>query len=210
MRHYFQDRATDFAKRGRTRSALIDGAIATVAERGLAKASIKEITARVGLSNGTFYNHFDDREDLIRHAAFAVAEVITNDIAQMVAEIEDGLGKIVVSTDAFMVRALAMPDWAKLIVSASQSVGAIRHDLGKHLRADVALAVEQGTLEQIPNRLLYNQVGALVALAIETQLARGESTEVRQQTCEAVLRLLGLTPKRASRVVRAHFEASGG
>lgn len=201
MDHYFQDRSRHLTKRRRTRSALIDGAIATVAERGVADASIREITSRVGLSNGTFYNHFEDRDDLIREAASAVAEEITRDVAAAVSEVDEGLGKIVLSTELFIERALSMPDWAKLIVSAVRSVGGIRGDLSQHLRADIALAVEQGAVEDPPNRLLYDQVGALVGLAIETQLARGRSREVDRQTCESILRLLGLTPKRARRSV---------
>jgi AcrR family transcriptional regulator len=206
MRHYFQDRSVNLAKRGRTRSALIDGAIATIAERGLAGASIKEITANVGLSNGTFYNHFKDRDDLIVHTAYAIAQVIADEIAEMVAEVDDGVGKIVLSTDAFVKRALEMPDWAKLIVSASRNFGEIRNDIGKHLRADVARAVEQGKLSEVPNRLLFEQIGALVALAIEVQVARGRDEQVGRQTCEAILRLLGMTPARAHRAVGSFLD----
>ena len=206
MRHYFQDRSVGLAKRGRTRSALIDGAIATIAERGVAGASIKEITTRVGLSNGTFYNHFEDREQLIRDAAYAVAEVITDDIAAMVAEVDEGLGKIVISTDAFIRRAVEMPDWAALIVSVSGNVGEVRQDLGKHLRADVAHALNQGAFEDTPNTLFYDQVGALVSLAIEAILAGRGGAKIRRQTCESILRLLGLTPHRARRVVASYLD----
>ncbi len=201
MRHYFQDLSRQSSKRERTRSVLIDGAIATVAERGLSDASIKAITESVGLSNGTFYNHFDDREQLFREAAIAAAEAIADQIAAEVASVDEGIGRIVISTDAFIKRTVEQPDWAAMIVDAAHHIGEIRHDLGRHLRADVAMAVELGELEEAPNRFLIDQVGALVALGIEAQLKRGRNKKVRRQTCEAVLRLLGLTPVQARRAV---------
>ena len=190
---------------------MLDGAVATVADRGLAGASIKAITDSVGLSNGTFYNYFDSRDELILEAAVAVARALTDDIAAEVHEVDRGIARVVRSTDAFMTHLLAQPDWAALIVDASRHLGQVRHDIGHHLRADVALALEQGELAETPSRFLVDQIGALVALGLEVQLKRGRSRAVRRQTCEAVLRLLGMAPADAERaVVEASPELGGG
>ncbi len=201
MRHHFQEGARTKPKRARTRSALLDGAIATVAERGLAEASVKAITATAGLSNGTFYNYFTTREELFREAAVAVAEAITDDVAAEVLDVPSGTSRIVRSTDAFLRKALAMPDWAAMIVDATHHIGEIRHDLGRHLRADVALALERGEIGEVPHAFQLDQIGALVALGLEVQLTRGESPAIRRQTCDAVLRLLGMSPDEARDVV---------
>ena len=205
MRHYFQEGSLKRSKRERTRSVLLDGAIATVAAQGMHGASVKAITESVGLSNGTFYNHFDSREELFRVAALSVAETITDEIAADVQDTDDGIARIVRSTDAFMTRALAMPDWAAMIVDAARHIADIRGDIGHHLRADVGRALAQGRIEAKPDRFLVEQIGTLVALAIEVQLTRGRSRRIRVQTCESILRLLGMTPHAARREVARHM-----
>ncbi|MEM1249165.1 MAG: TetR/AcrR family transcriptional regulator [Acidobacteriota bacterium] len=201
MRQHFQSQSLQLSKRERTRSLLLDGAVATVAERGLGGASIKAITESVGLSNGTFYNHFETRDELVSEAAFAVAGALVDEIAEDVQSVESGIARVVRSTNAFIAKLSEQPDWAALLVDASRHLGEVRNDLGRHLRADVALALQQGELTERPSRFLVDQIGALNALAIEVQLRKGKSRAVRRQTCEAVLRLLGLPPDEARQAV---------
>lgn len=47
------------------RDALLQAAVAVVGEVGYANASIALITARVGVAQGTFYNYFDSRQDIL-------------------------------------------------------------------------------------------------------------------------------------------------
>ena len=202
MQNFFHRNALDRPKRERTRSLLIDGAVAVVAERGITDASIKAITESVGLSNGTFYNHFEDRDALFREAALAVAGAVTEDLAADVSDLDRGLARFARSTDAFMLRMLDLPDWAALLVQASHHLGEVRQDIGKHLRSDLRRAVDQGTLAKMPNRFTLHQIGSLITLAIEWQLLHTRSKDVRRQTCESTLRLLGLDAEAAMQTVR--------
>ncbi|MBE0623331.1 MAG: TetR/AcrR family transcriptional regulator [Burkholderiales bacterium] len=47
------------------RDALLQAAAAVVGEVGYANASIALITAKVGVAQGTFYNYFDSRQDIL-------------------------------------------------------------------------------------------------------------------------------------------------
>jgi AcrR family transcriptional regulator len=47
-----------------TRAHLLDGAAKVFAERGYRVATVDEIVAKAGLSKGTFYWHFDSKEEL--------------------------------------------------------------------------------------------------------------------------------------------------
>ncbi len=51
-------------KKARTRGLLLRAAAEAIAERGEA-FSITDVVERAGVSNGTFYNYFDDRDDLV-------------------------------------------------------------------------------------------------------------------------------------------------
>lgn len=52
-------------KSEKLRDALLEAAAAVVGEVGYANASIALITARVGVAQGTFYNYFDSRQDIL-------------------------------------------------------------------------------------------------------------------------------------------------
>ncbi|MGB6008459.1 TetR/AcrR family transcriptional regulator [Castellaniella sp.] len=47
-----------------TRRALFDAAVQTVAEEGYAGASVDKIVARANVAKGTFYNYFENQQDL--------------------------------------------------------------------------------------------------------------------------------------------------
>ena len=51
-------------KRSRTRITLLDAALEVLAENG-ENFSLSEVAARAGVSHGTFYNYFKDRDELI-------------------------------------------------------------------------------------------------------------------------------------------------
>jgi AcrR family transcriptional regulator len=52
-----------------TREALLEAAEQTFAEQGIEGARIEDIAARAGIAVGTFYNYFQDRDDLLRALA---------------------------------------------------------------------------------------------------------------------------------------------
>ena len=59
-------------RRARTRAAIVDAARRLFAERGAEAVAIQEITDAADVAKGSFYNHFDSREDL-QHAVAAAA-----------------------------------------------------------------------------------------------------------------------------------------
>ena len=74
-------------RRLRTRDALVGAAESLFAARGPDAVSIDEIVTRADLAKGSFYNHFDDKDDLVRE----IARVIRGEIEREVAAINHGL-----------------------------------------------------------------------------------------------------------------------
>jgi AcrR family transcriptional regulator len=58
-------------KRSRTREALIEAAVAVVRQQGYAQTSLDDIAAYAGMTRGSIYGNFKDRNDLF--AAVAIA-----------------------------------------------------------------------------------------------------------------------------------------
>jgi len=59
-----------------TRQALLEAAEQTFAEQGIEGARIEDIAARAGIAVGTFYNYFQDRDDLLTALAAARRETL--------------------------------------------------------------------------------------------------------------------------------------
>lgn len=69
-------------KRERTRTLLIEAGIDVLAERGLEGVSIDELMRQAGMARGTFYNHFQTREELTA----AISQHIREKIFQLVVD----------------------------------------------------------------------------------------------------------------------------
>ena len=61
-------------RKARTRQALIDAAVRLIAEGRGDRASVQEITEEADIGFGSFYNHFDSKEQLFQTASEEVLE----------------------------------------------------------------------------------------------------------------------------------------
>jgi TetR/AcrR family transcriptional repressor of bet genes len=77
------------AAKARSRQALIDATLDSIAERGIAGTSISEIVQRSGLSRGMVHLHFDSKEHLLLEAARSLAESYFDHLFRQLAEAPD-------------------------------------------------------------------------------------------------------------------------
>ncbi|NUN13558.1 MAG: TetR/AcrR family transcriptional regulator [Myxococcales bacterium] len=63
------------------RQQLIDAAISEFAERGLRDTRVSDITDRAGTSKGTFYLHFESKEQIFEHIADTFLGSVQNHLA---------------------------------------------------------------------------------------------------------------------------------
>ena len=77
--------------RDAARDAILDAAEEIIAERGLHQAAMSEIAARAGVAVGTVYNHFADRDSMVR-ALFRVRRALISPEIVRLAEARRGAG----------------------------------------------------------------------------------------------------------------------
>src|ERR1700751_1398730 len=85
-------------RKARTRQALIDAACRLIAEGRGDRASIQEITEEADIGFGTFYNHFDSKEQLFQTASEEVLERWGQMIDRATAGISDPAERFAVGT----------------------------------------------------------------------------------------------------------------
>ncbi|MEW5826917.1 MAG: TetR/AcrR family transcriptional regulator [Candidatus Bipolaricaulota bacterium] len=74
----------------RTREALLQAGEAVFSERGYHEASVSEICRRAGLANGTFYRHFEHKEEIFAALVERLQNGMRERIQRALAEAADG------------------------------------------------------------------------------------------------------------------------
>jgi AcrR family transcriptional regulator len=201
MRDYFRTQAIGENKRARTRGLLIDAAVGVFAEKGIEAASVNEVTAIAGLANGTFYNHFRDKDELARCAAEAIVLEIGKRMAEQMADLDEGVQRVTVASWAFARLVVARGDWARVLLAEYQRRPVVGTSVFRYLRADLELAEAQSGIDVEVDDYLLEQLVALIMAALRRQLEHGESEAMMRRMCESMLRVIGLTAAQARREV---------
>ncbi len=201
MQNYFRTQAIGSNKRNRTRSTLIDSAIDVFSEKGIEEASVHEITAIAGLANGTFYNHFKDKDELALASSEAIALEIAKALDGRMSDLDRGVSRVVVASWAFLRITLSADAWARVLVGQYLRHPTTEAAAFRYMQGDIERAVAQGELDVEVDAFLLEQIAAVMMAALRRMLRVGPQTEVLNRTCENILRLLGLTPVQAEREV---------
>ena len=188
-------------KRERTRLALIEGAVAVIADKGVAETRITDVTERVGVSNGTFYNYFPDKDALVRAVAVEVAGGFAAAVDAGMADEEDAVRRVVLATSRAVDGAVAEPSGGAVLMELVETLPGVREPVLRFLRQDLQRGVDQQVFSLELSDFLLEQVLALVVSSVRAQLRDGADARITALTCEHVLRLCGLTPVAARRAV---------
>jgi AcrR family transcriptional regulator len=170
------------------RDRLLAAVAPTMAEKGYAKLTVKDLIDRAGVSRRTFYQLFDDKLDCVfaaHHAAFSRLNNVIVDACAAEVEWADG---VVAAIGGALEFATAQPDEMRLILVSSQAsepalarrgrashdqlAGLLRSGRRRHETAGTPLpSVEQAivgaAMSLVADRLLAGEVEGIPRLAPE-------------------------------------------
>jgi len=124
------------SKRERTRRKLLDAGLQVVAERGEALTA-SDVVAAADVSNGTFYNHFLDRDDFIQALAHESLRAITEQSADDT-EGADPAWRFAVASTRVLDAGARDPLWGRAVLRLAESPTPLHTAVQQHLRADLA------------------------------------------------------------------------
>lgn len=124
------------SKRERTRRKLIDAGLQVIADRGEALTA-SDVVLAADVSNGTFYNHFLDREDFIQTLAHESLKAITDGSADDT-EGADPAWRFAVATTRVLDAATRQPLWGRAVLRLNESPTPPHAAIQQHLRSDLA------------------------------------------------------------------------
>ena len=204
VQHLFRDQMTGKKKRERTRGVLLDSAISVFASKGFESAKILDITNHAGLANGTFYNYYQDKNELLHDVVIGLGVEITRRINDEMVDLTHGPTRVTLATARVLQIARREPEWLDVFLEGVFIIPEMQSELIQYLKQDIEMGIEQGHFTTNINLLLINQILSLVRAAILT--APPISDADMMQTCEALLRLLGFPPGRAAKQVSRVFD----
>ncbi len=197
------------SRRGRTRARLTDAALRLMSERGINGTSVSEIAAAAELANGTFYLYFKDKADIVSTICSAVTLAMHNEMNSTRVSLDDGAARVAFGTQQFIEIAAAEPVWGHLLVSAFTEFKAIKEDVARYMRLDVAMGIKQGRFSEPVDEFVIDALLAILRTGVSARLAGGKR-DVGMRAAEYFLRILGMNVADAHQAVLTNARKASG
>ena len=197
-------------RKARTRQALIDAAVRLIAEGRGERASIQEITEEADIGFGSFYNHFESKDQLFETASSEVLERWGRMIDGASAGITDPAEVFSISLRLSARLSWTHPEVARFITGAGLDLLELPGGLAPRALRDIQAGQAAGQFSVADAEVALSAVaGGLIGLLRLHQRhpERVEESSV-DELAEACLRLLGLPTTKARRLARLPLPAT--
>ncbi len=186
-------------KRERTRHQLIAAGLTVLAEKGEA-LTISDVVARAEVSNGTFYNYFADRDELIDALAAHSLISLAAESAMQTTD-QDPARRFAFATLRVLRRAAEDPTWGRAVLRLLDSRRSYAGDIGGHLREDLAAGFDVGRFEFGPDAITLDVLLGLLWMSIRRIVRGGADPDHGERVLERALAILGIAQDEARTLV---------
>jgi len=189
-------------RKARTRQALIDAAVRLIADGRSERASIQEITEAADIGFGSFYNHFDSKEQLFQTASEEVLEQWGQMIDRACVGVNDPAKLFSIALRISGRLAWTHPEIGRFLVGGGLELLDSDRGLGARARRDVEAGQTAGEFTISDVEMAVSAVaGGLIGLLRRCE-RDPEAVDVSSvdELAEASLRLLGVRPAVAKRL----------
>ncbi|HYC56985.1 MAG TPA: TetR/AcrR family transcriptional regulator, partial [Candidatus Binatia bacterium] len=186
--------------RSRTRSHLLEAAMRIFARKP--SAAIAEIAAEAGVANGTFYNYFRTREEVLEALSVRLAERLHEDITGDSVGVADAAERTAIGMRRFILQALRDPNWGAALLRVWSSSGRIAAEAADPVLADVRAAKRAGRFSYRSEAAALDLLQGAVLAGIRTVVEGRAGQEHASAIAAHVLRGLGVDDAEAEEIAR--------
>lgn len=198
-------------RKARTRQALVDAAVRLIAEGRGARSSIQEITETADIGFGSFYNHFESKEQLFQIASAEVLERWGAMIDRACAGIDDTAEIFAVSLRISGRLGWTHPDLAAFLVGAGLDALDLPVGLAPRALRDIRAGQASGRFTVPHAEVALSAVGGGLLGLLRLRQHRPDEIDERavDQFTEAALRMLGVPAEDAARLAVLDLPETG-
>ena len=131
-------------KAEQTRRRLLDAARDQMSEGGPESVTIQTITLKADIGQGTFYNYFASRDEIIDAVILEVVESLGQRLDALTSDMEDAAEIYSFSTRHLMHTAVSDPVWGWLVVRLGIAQEGLLNALGPRASRDIQIGVDSG------------------------------------------------------------------
>jgi len=179
----------------RTRAALLAAGRRLFCDRPVDAVAIDDIVQAADVSKGSFYNHFPDRDALVREVTTEIRTEVERAVTRANADVEDPAHRMARAVCVYLRYAVDDPERAGVLVRIHSGHTSLATPLNKGLVDDIALGLSQGrfAVATTESAVLYVLGVAQLALIRVTQEPTATfAVGLAQQMCALLLRGLGV------------------
>ncbi|WP_248745749.1 TetR/AcrR family transcriptional regulator [Pseudomonas sp. MWU12-2037] len=187
-------------KRERTRRGLVDAARRLVARKEVGEIALLEIAAEAEVSNGTIYNYFRTRDEVLEAVGIAMATEFSDAISVLSSGLHSGAERLCVGVRMFINRAGDDHPWASALLRIIHFGEATRSRLATHVLDDLRQGRHEGAFAFEDEGIALDLVLSCTTGAMRAVVEGRTVAEHDVRVAEMVLKALGVTPAKARKI----------
>jgi len=181
-------------KREKTRRQLIEAGLRVLAEKGEA-LTVSDVVAEADVSNGTFYNYFVDRDELVDTLA---QELVLTLAATAASEpIADPARRFAITSGRVLRRAAEDATWGRVALRLVQRPG-LHQNVDRYLREDLAEGLSQGRFDIGPEDAAVDLAMGLLVMTMWRIVEGTAQPDAAERAVERGLAALGVDAAEAA------------
>jgi AcrR family transcriptional regulator len=186
-------------KRSRTRTQLLDAATRMYSRGESSEVSLAGLAEEANLANGTVYNYFRSREEVLEATGVDLADRFSHKIAAAYAKLDNGAQRVAIGMRWFVRHAQEDPIWGRAVSRIFGTAKAMKSILANYIRTDLRLGKRQGHFTYEDEDVALDLCLATVLAAVRTS-TEGPFISAHPEKCaEMVLLALGVSPSQSKR-----------
>jgi AcrR family transcriptional regulator len=194
-------------RRERTRARLAQAARELISEKGVAGLRISDITERADVGLGSFYNHFESKEELVEAVILESVAALAETVATPTSPDQDPAELVALAIRRFVRLAYDEPGFARMLVHLNHADTVFSVAVQPYARVALEAGIAAGRLHPTDLDVALNTiVGASLAL-MRGIVDRQVGADADVAWAESALRSLGVPVAEAAEIARRPIPA---
>lgn len=187
-------------KRERTRRCLVEAALRLLACKEAGGITLLEIAAEAEVSNGTIYNYFRTRDEVLEAVSITLADEFSDAISALSLDVHSGAQRLAIGVRMFIRRAAEDHPWANALLRIIHLDQAMRSRLADRVLNDLREGLSEGAFSFEEEGIALDMVVSCTTGAMRSVVEGRTATKHDVRVTEMVLKALGATPSNANKI----------